>query len=671
MARRMALPVAASCLAAVALSANAYDRPAGAWQRMSVASDGSPAKGNSGRDVTAANGLDIADVEIAMSADGRRVAFASAATNLAPQDLNRNVDVFVRDRQAAKTYLVTQPAPGTPSQTVIAAAAAPCGADDPAISADGRYVAFHSCYPYLDGKPTFIGGDVFVHDMVTGKNVRASVSTGGGSANGRSDAPSISADGRYVAFASRATNLVDYCHGTPVDTLQCGTLDPLLLGVENVYVRDLKTGVTKLVSASSSGAVGDGVSETPVISADGRYVAFISTSDNLTANDHNACLWEFQHPSCSDIYLKNLKTGAVQLISVALDGNAPTGVFEGAGTGNQPGHLAISADRYVVFVDDAAGLVPNDADKRPTADAAVYLRDIVTQRTSRVSATATGAPLWAGTDVTIDASGRHVAFDIPLGAACAAGNSQPLIEYDVVSGYPWFDGGMPNGPACSSHSHSAASFPVLSANGRLVAFESDGPNLAPNATNGQWDIFVQPVGPDLGVGSAATGVTLSVAGDPGFSVDHVLQRSASALTTAMSSDAGHLRSASMAYRPALDDLFLRLSVAHMPTFPLASPALVYGVDLTAAGARYQVRIAKTGALDASFGLFRQTSTGWQQIAALRGGYGTTGEEVVVSLPLRAMELQAGGRISGLTAFTAIGSYLTGADRVLDSITLSR
>lgn len=670
--RKAALPLMGALLAAVAPSAGAYERPAGAWQQASVATDGSPGKGNSGAFVAADSGRAPAHNQIAMTADGRYVAFPSAASNLVANDRNRNVDVFLRDRRSGKTYLVTAPVPGTTAQTIAAAATAMCGADDPSISADGRYVAFKSCYPYLDGKPTQSGGDVFVHDMVTGKNVRVSASSTGGLANGQSRTPSMTSNGRYVAFTSTATDLVsNYCGSAPVDTVQCGVVDPLLLGVENVYVRDMKTGVTKLVSANGSGAVGDGWSESPVISADGHYVAFVSSSDNFTANDHNVCSWEFQHPSCSDVYLKDLKTGAVQLVSVGVDGNAPAGVFEGAGLGNSPGHLAVSGDRYVVFTDDASGLVPNDADKNRTLDSAVYMRDIVTQRTTRISVSSTGSPLWAGTNISIDGTGRHVVFDLPLGAGCPVGNSQPLVEYDVATGYPWFVGGMAGGPACSSHSHSADMFPVLSSNGRLVAFESDGANLAPNATSGQWDVYVQPVGPDVGAGNAATGKHVEVAGDPGFAISHVLQRAAGSPSAVSSDDDGKLVAASVAYRPPSADLFLRLSVARMRSFSLVSPVIVYGVDVTAAGTQYQVRVAKTSAIDASFGLFAKTPTGWRFVATLRGGYGTTGEEVVVAVPLSAVGLQAGGRLSGLTAFSAVGSYLTGAARVLDSLALSR
>ena len=129
---------------------------------------------------------------------------------------------------------------------------------DPAISADGRFVAFSSDATNLVPGDTNGTADVFVRDRQTGTTRRVSVGSGGAQGNGLSVDPAISADGRFVAFASDATNLV------PGDTN----------GADDVFVRDRQTGTTRRVSVGSGGAQGDRVSFDPAISADGRFVAF-------------------------------------------------------------------------------------------------------------------------------------------------------------------------------------------------------------------------------------------------------------------------------------------------------------------------------------------------------------------------------------------------------------
>jgi hypothetical protein len=128
--------------------------------------------------------------------------------------------------------------------------------------------------------------------------------------------------------------------------------------------------------------------------------------------------------------------------------------------------------------------------------------------------------------------------------------------------------------------------------------------------------------------------------------------------------------ARVAYRPQTADLFVRLEIADMPAFALADPAMLYGLSFTAGGVSYEVRVAKTSPTGASFGLYRTTVAGAALVASLRGGYGTTGQEVVFSLPLRDIGVGDGGELAGLRAFTAIGSYVAGAVRTVDTIRLS-
>jgi Tol biopolymer transport system component len=146
---------------------------------------------------------------------------------------------------------------------------------DPSISADGRYVAFYSVASDLVAGDTNGTPDVFVRDRQAGTTKRVSISSTGTVGNGDSLDPSISADGRYVAFFSYASDLI-------ADDTNAGS---------DVFVRDRQAGTTRRVSISSTGTQGNGASDSLSISADGRYVAFQSDATNLVANDTNGA-WD-------------------------------------------------------------------------------------------------------------------------------------------------------------------------------------------------------------------------------------------------------------------------------------------------------------------------------------------------------------------------------------------
>ncbi|MGP4087376.1 S8 family serine peptidase [Streptomyces sp. KR55] len=207
-----------------------HDRQTGATVRVSQAQDGAPAKGNSR--------------EQSISDDGRYVAFQSTAGNIVPGDTDGMIDVFVHDRVTGTTALVDGPDGENTS---------------PQISGDGHVVAFSS------------GWQLYVHDLRTGKSEQVSVTGGGETADAWAFAASLSSDGTKVAFYSDATNL------TPDDTN----------GSSDVFVRDRTAGTTTQVSGGLEGAEGDGISDLPSISGNGRYVAFQSTSANLVGEDTN------------------------------------------------------------------------------------------------------------------------------------------------------------------------------------------------------------------------------------------------------------------------------------------------------------------------------------------------------------------------------------------------
>jgi Tol biopolymer transport system component len=214
------------------------------------------------------NGIGSTDdtlTTLSLSADGRFVAFSSPDGSLVSLDKNRADDVFVRDLVAGTTGMVSQRDAAVIPQTADGfSTLSPLS-----VSTDGRWVAFTSRADDLVPNDTNQALDVFVRDLVNGTNFLVSVASDGGPAlGGSSENALISADGRYVVFISAATNLVT----GPVNTNA------------NVFRRDLQTGTTVLVSVGTDGvSPGNGDASLPVISPDGRYVAFLSSATNLAA----------------------------------------------------------------------------------------------------------------------------------------------------------------------------------------------------------------------------------------------------------------------------------------------------------------------------------------------------------------------------------------------------
>lgn len=210
----------------------------------------------------------------ALSANGRFVAFTSYASNLVLWDTNHVADIFVYDRWSGETTCVSIDSFGNRGDYSSYA---------PALSADGRFVAFKSLAANLvDGDTegdTNEVADIFVHDRQTGKTTRASMDSEGNQSNGESETPALSADGRFVAFASYASNLV------PEDNNEW----------RDIFLYNLSTQKTIRVSLDSAGNESNGISTEPALSADGRYVVFDSNATNLVANDSNGRYDIFMH----------------------------------------------------------------------------------------------------------------------------------------------------------------------------------------------------------------------------------------------------------------------------------------------------------------------------------------------------------------------------------------
>jgi PKD repeat protein len=216
-----------------------------------------------------------------ISADGLYAAFESVATNLVSGDTNAKRDVFVRDRAAGTTNLISKSSAGIVGNDA---------SYDPSISVDGRNVTFESIATNLVTDDTNGMRDIFVRDRQSGTTYRVSKNTTGGEANNNSYNSSIAADGRYVTFESLASNLVTD------DTNE----------IKDIFVRDRAAGVTYLISRSSAGTIGNGGSRNPSISADGRYVTFESVATNLVDGDTNGK---------SDIFVRDRQTGTTTLVS--------------------------------------------------------------------------------------------------------------------------------------------------------------------------------------------------------------------------------------------------------------------------------------------------------------------------------------------------------------------
>ena len=249
----------------------------------------------------------------AISADGRFVAFASFASNLVPEDTNLATDIFVRDRLLETTVRVSVSSSGRQGDAdsgILGLMGAP------SISGDGRYIAFSSEASNLVRGDRNGTADVFVHDRVTRATTRVNVATGGAEANAGGIEADISRDGRFVAFISSSSNLVP-------DT---GFTD-------NVFVHDRQTGVTERISQAPDGSSANGQSFSPQLNADGRFVYFTSFASNLVAGDSDN--------GDVDAYVFDRQTGTTE----AITSNTPsTGVIS-HGTAD-----GISGNgRYVTF----------------------------------------------------------------------------------------------------------------------------------------------------------------------------------------------------------------------------------------------------------------------------------------------------------------------------------
>ncbi|MCZ6815947.1 MAG: dockerin type I domain-containing protein, partial [Planctomycetota bacterium] len=383
------------------------DRQNNTTTHVSVDSSGTPANATSSTNT--------------ISADGQVVAFFSVASNLVANDNNAAADIFVRDIQTGTTTRISVASDGTEGNGDV-----PTG---PAMTPDARYVVFCSSASNLVPNDNNGNQDMFVHDRNTGTTTRVSVSSSGTEGNGSSCEGSISADGRYVAFTSNASNLVANDNSGDFDC----------------FVRDRQTGTTVRVSVTSAGGEVTGFNVRPKLSNDGRYVLFASGSDFLSGGDTNLQTDLYLHDRDTDVDGVFDEAGAIatKRISVASDGS------EGDGSSGPFGVYTMSSDnRFVVFASDATNLVPNDTNGRTDA----FLHDRDADRDGIFDE----AGAISTTRVSVDQNGLQANF----------GN------------FPSFFGN--------------SNQPVISCSGGIIAFTSSSWSLVPNDTNVEKvDVFVR------------------------------------------------------------------------------------------------------------------------------------------------------------------------------------
>lgn len=325
-----------------------------------------------------------------------------------------------------------------------------------ALSSTGRFIAFNSSATNLVAD-TNSTDDVFVRDLELGLTWRVSEGTGGVEGNGPSSYPSMSADARFVVFSSWASSLV------PNDTNN----------VNDVFLHDRELGTTERVSTGPGSVQGDGGSYLGSITPDGRFVVFLSFASNLVPGDTNGM---------RDVFLHDRVSATVERVSVS---SAGTEADEASG-GNSGGPFVSTDGRWVVFSTRAANLAPGDAN----GSLDIYVRDRLLGTTGRLSLGAGGAEPDDDCDVTaMTPDGRYIAFTSAatnLVAGDTNGQADAFV-LDATTGTIERVSVATGGQEGSLSSWA----PVISHDGRFVAYSSAAPDLVPNDSNEKRDVFLR------------------------------------------------------------------------------------------------------------------------------------------------------------------------------------
>jgi Tol biopolymer transport system component len=381
--------------------------------------------------------------------DGRYVLFASTADNLALTGSNTpflaqgssKINVFLRDRTAGTTTLVSVNLTGTSGGN---------GDSLPIeLSTNGQYALFESTASDLVPGDTNNASDVFVRDLVNGTNILVSISTNGGCANGVSGESAMTPDGHYVVFASTASNLV------PGDTN----------GIRDIFVRDLVAGVTTLASPGAIANPGTGYpggsSDSPQLTPDGRYVAFLSTATNLVPGVTTS----------GEVYVRDL-TGAVTYLA---SGNAHTLITSNAISYNQ----AISDDgQFVAFESSTNGASGSGFIQRYHLQSGAT--DLVSSNAAAMQA---GYASLRNLDMTPD--GQFIVF-----VAGTNTSQSGIYLWDAQTATTTLVSGDTNNVVPAN---SVCDWPVVDPSGRFVLFLSTATSLTTNVVAGDFHLYLRDV----------------------------------------------------------------------------------------------------------------------------------------------------------------------------------
>ena len=394
---------------------------------------------------------------------------------------NPDGDVFVRERTAGSAELISAHDPGLPSVTPIGGAS---GVTAGSLSANGRYVAFFSDADNIVPNDTNGFRDIFVRDLMTGTITPVSLNTNGVPGDGISTDPSMSTDGRYLAFTSSANDLVANDTNNALD----------------VFVRDLQTGATTLVSVSTDGIhPGNGDSFSPVISADGRYVLFHSKSSNLASGSFGIGI--------ENLFLRDLQTGTMYALTAASSG---TGVYAAAMTpdgrsvafwGLNPANFGAS-----LYIWNTAAAALTYTNSLPTISGTVQAITISAsgqqlaclQGTAGASSTLFGVNVAANTSWIIQS---NVVFLPPFAGVQFSGDGHFLAYamsvnvytnanvylYDFQAGTSLLISGNPN---TLQPANGASDSPDISPDGRFIAYRSAATDLVAGSSNGLPQLIV-------------------------------------------------------------------------------------------------------------------------------------------------------------------------------------
>lgn len=389
---------------------------------------------------SAGNQADGASEDAFSDRKGQLVVFRSVATDLVAGDTNGEADAFARDTKTGLTMRVSVDSAGNEGDDASFA---------PHIDEKGDLIVFESDATNLVPGDTNGGRDIFSHDPRTGATVRVSLDSAGGEAD--DDSFAARTNGKQVVFHSEATNLV------------AGDTN----GVSDIFLRDLKSGVTTRLSVSSAGAEADDESEAPDLDSKARWVVFESDATNLVPGDTNGV---------PDVFVRDLKAGTTLRVSVSSAG------AEGDGRSAN----AFTNGKLVVFESDATNLVSGDTN----GERDVFVHEVATGITTRASVDSSGAeadgPSQHG---FVDRKGRTIVFasDATNLVPADTNDRRDVFVRDLKTGTTTrvnLDAGGNQGDANSENPRT---------NGKLVIFESTATNLVPGDTNAARDVFVVPL----------------------------------------------------------------------------------------------------------------------------------------------------------------------------------